>query len=102
MLKTCTLLITIAHLFGKNFVHGIPSREILAPPLLLFIFSTGKTPYEAWHGHTPVVGHLRTFGCITYVKELNQLSKLDDRSKPGVCIGYAKGAKAYHILDPVP
>ena len=60
----------------------------------------GKTPYEAWHGRTPAVGHLRTFGCLAYAKELNHVGKLDDRSTPGVFIGYAEGAKAYRILDP--
>ena len=39
--------------------------------------------------------HLKTFGCIAYTKELNQLGKLDDRGKPGVFIGYAEGAKAW-------
>ena len=60
----------------------------------------GKTPYEAWHGRTPAVGHLRTFGCLVYVKELNHVGKLDDRSTSGEFIGYAEGAKAYHVLDP--
>lgn len=27
------------------------------------------------------------------------MKKLDDRSLPGVFIGYAEGAKAYHILN---
>jgi hypothetical protein len=61
----------------------------------------GKTPYEAWHGKAPAVGHLRTFGCLAFAKELTQLRKLDDRSHPGVFIGYADGTKEYHILDPV-
>jgi hypothetical protein len=30
---------------------------------------------------------------------LTQLRKLDDHGKPGVFIGYAKGAKACRILD---
>lgn len=38
----------------------------------------GKTPYEAWHGRTPVVGHLYRFGCLPFVKELNHVSKLED------------------------
>jgi hypothetical protein len=46
-----------------------------------------------------VVGHLRTFGCLAYVKVLNVLSKLSDRSTPGVFIGYAEGIKVYRILD---
>jgi hypothetical protein len=60
-----------------------------------------KTSYEAWHGHTPAVGHLCTFGYHAYVKELNTISKLSDRSMSGVFIGYAEGIKAYRILDPV-
>jgi transposase InsO family protein len=61
----------------------------------------GKTPYETRHRRTPMVGHLRTFGCLAYAKELNVVSKLSDRSTSGVFIGYAEGVKAYRILDPV-
>ena len=47
------------------------------------------------------MSHLKTFGCVAYTKDLGQLCKVDDRSKPGVFIGYAEGAKANRILDPV-
>jgi hypothetical protein len=57
-------------------------------------------PYEAWHGKALAVAHLRTFGCLTFTKDLTQLKKLDDRSHPGVFIGYADGAKSYRILNP--
>ncbi len=60
----------------------------------------GKTPYEAWHGRKPVVSHLRVFGCLAFGKELGHIGNLDDRSTPGVFIGYAEGSKAYRILDP--
>jgi hypothetical protein len=60
----------------------------------------GRTPYEAWHGRKPAVSHLRVFGCLVFAKELGHVSKLDDRSTPGVFIGYAEGSKAYRILDP--
>ena len=63
-------------------------------------FLDGKTPYEAWHGRKPVVSHLRVFGCLAFAKELNHVGKLNDRSSPGVFIGYAEGVKAYRILDP--
>jgi hypothetical protein len=59
----------------------------------------GMTPYEAWHGRKPVVSHLRVFGCLAFTKELGHIGKLDDRSTPGVFIGYMEGSKAYHILD---
>jgi hypothetical protein len=60
----------------------------------------GKTPYEAWHGRKPAVSHLRVFSCLAFGKELGHIGKLDDRSTPGVFIGYAEGSKAYRILDP--
>jgi hypothetical protein len=59
-----------------------------------------KTPYEAWHGRKPTISHLRFFGCLAFCKELGHIGKLNDRSTPGVFIGYAEGSKAYHILDP--
>jgi hypothetical protein len=61
----------------------------------------GKTPYKAWHKRKLVVSHLRVFGCLAFAKELNHVGKLNDRSMPGVFIGYAEGIKAYRILDPM-
>jgi hypothetical protein len=59
----------------------------------------GRTPYEAWHGRKPAVSHLRVFGCLAFAKELGHIGKLDDRSTPGVFIGFVEGSKAYRILD---
>ena len=53
----------------------------------------GRMPYEAWHGRKPAVSHLRVFGCLAFAKELGHISKLDDRSTPGVFIGYAEGSR---------
>jgi hypothetical protein len=61
----------------------------------------GRTSYEAWHRHKPAVSHLRVFGCLAFGKELGHIGKLNDRSTPGVFIGYTEGSKAYRILDPV-
>jgi hypothetical protein len=60
----------------------------------------GRTLYEAWHGRKSAVSHLRVFGCLAFGKELDHIGKLDDRSTPGVFIGYVEGSMAYHILDP--
>jgi hypothetical protein len=59
------------------------------------------TPYEAWHGRKPAVSHLRVFGSLIYVKKLNHVGKLDDRSTTGVFISYDEGVKGYCVLDPV-
>jgi hypothetical protein len=61
---------------------------------------SSRTPYEAWHGRKPEVNHLCVFGCRAFVKQLDHVDKLTDQSHTGVFIGYAKGAKAYRILDP--
>jgi len=57
--------------------------------------------YEAWYGRAPAVAHLCVFDCLCFIKELNQVRKLDDRSRPGMFFGYADGAKAYHVYYPV-
>jgi hypothetical protein len=59
-----------------------------------------RTSYEAWHGRKPAVSHLRVFGRLAFGKEFGHIGKIDDRSTPGVFIGYAEGSKAYCILDP--
>ncbi|WVZ54330.1 LOW QUALITY PROTEIN: hypothetical protein U9M48_005142 [Paspalum notatum var. saurae] len=85
--------------------RGMPAGEAVATAVYILNRSptkalNGKTPYEAWHGRKPAVSHLRVFGCLAVVKELGHIGKLDDRSTPGVFIGYAEGSKAYRILDP--
>ena len=52
-----------------------------------------------WHGCKLVVSYLRVFGCLAFVKELNHVGKLNNRSSHGVFIGYTERAKAYHVLD---
>jgi len=62
----------------------------------------GKTPFEAWFGKKPGVKHLRTFGCLAYVKKVGPgVTKLSDRSVPGVFFGYEPGTKGYRVYDPV-
>nr|GFA70386.1 retrovirus-related Pol polyprotein from transposon TNT 1-94 [Tanacetum cinerariifolium] len=61
-----------------------------------------KTPQEAWNGMKPTVSHLRIFRSITYVHVLSQRrSKLDDRSKKHVFVGYDKQSKGYKLYNPV-
>jgi hypothetical protein len=41
----------------------------------------GMTPFEVWHGRKPAVHHLRTFGCIMYVRNTTpHLLKLSKQS----------------------
>ena len=61
----------------------------------------GKTPYEAYYNRKPTVDHFRIFGCVGHVKDVTpHLSKLADRSKPMVFIGYDSNTKGYRMFDP--
>jgi transposase InsO family protein len=60
-----------------------------------------KMPYELWHGRTPAVHHLRTFGCVAHVKSTGpMIKKLNDQSKPMIFVRYGPGTKAYRVYDP--
>jgi transposase InsO family protein len=59
----------------------------------------GKTPWEAFWGEKPGVGHMRVFGARAYIhvpKELRK--KLDMVSERGRFVGYEPNAKAYRVL----
>jgi hypothetical protein len=61
----------------------------------------GMAPYEAWHGRRPDVQHVRTFGCVAYVKTMKpHLKKLNGRGTSVVFIGYEQGAKVWRFYDP--
>jgi hypothetical protein len=48
------------------------------------------------------VSHLRTFGCIGHVNVAKpNLTKLDDRSKSMIFVGYEPGLAAYRCYDPM-
>lgn len=62
----------------------------------------GITPFEAWHRKKHAVHHLKTFGCIAYVKNTRpHLPKLEDRGKKMIFVVYERGSKAYSVYDPV-
>ena len=59
------------------------------------------TPQEAWSGRKPSVSHLRVFGCLAYVHVPDESrTKLDDKSKKFVFIGYDEKFKGYKLFDP--
>jgi hypothetical protein len=62
----------------------------------------GVTPFELWFGKKPSIHHLHTFGCIGYVKNTRpHLTKLEDRGRRMVFVGYERETNAYRMHDPV-
>ncbi|KAL8161209.1 hypothetical protein V2J09_012698 [Rumex salicifolius] len=85
----------LRRLSSQNMVEGMP--EIAQANQVV----EGMTPYQAWHGKTPKIHHLRVFGCLAHTKVVTpNLTKLADRSIKTVLLGYEEGSKAYKLLDP--
>ena len=61
----------------------------------------GKTPQEAWSGRKPGISHLKVFGSIGYVHVPDETrTKLDDKSKKFILIGYDSSSKGYKLYNP--
>ncbi|MBO1694889.1 hypothetical protein, partial [Bacteroides uniformis] len=60
-----------------------------------------KTPHEVWTGKKPSISHLRVFGCDAYVHvPKEKRTKLDNKSKRCIVIGYKDGLKGSKIWNP--
>lgn len=59
------------------------------------------TPQEAWSGRKPTVSHFKVFGSVAYAHVPDQQrTKLEDKSKKYVFIGYDEKTKGYKLLEP--
>jgi hypothetical protein len=59
------------------------------------------TPQEVWCGAKPSMAHLKVFGNVAYAHIPDQKrTKLDDKNKKLIFIGYDEKSKAYNLYDP--
>ena len=59
------------------------------------------TPFEAWVGEKPNVGHQSTFGCVAYAHvDKDERKKLDGKASKCVFLGYGTETKGYRLYDP--
>lgn len=66
--------------------------------------SVSSTPFELWHCRKPSLGHIGIFGSAAYAHQNQQQvkhSKLSDRSRKYIFVGFTDGIKAYKLYDPV-
>ena len=60
-----------------------------------------KTPEETWSGWKPSIGHLRVFGCKTFVLiPEEKRRKMEEKSWTGILVGYAHQSKGYRVYNP--
>ena len=61
-----------------------------------------KNPQEVWIGKKPSIKHLKFFGCDAYVHvPKDKMSKLDNKAKNSIFIGYKDGMKGYNLWNPI-
>ncbi|KAE8721174.1 hypothetical protein F3Y22_tig00016637pilonHSYRG00095 [Hibiscus syriacus] len=61
-----------------------------------------QTPQETWSGQKPTVSHLKVFGSVAYAHVPDQRrTKLEDKSKKYIFIGYDEKTKGYKLFDPI-
>lgn len=58
-----------------------------------------STPFEAWSGRKPSLGHLRVFGCVGHARSVTpHLKKLDARANSWSTLEFRKGVKHTECL----
>ena len=60
----------------------------------------GDVPQRVWTGRNISLEHLRLFGCLAYMHVAkDQRSKLDNKSKPCIFLGYSEDEFGYRLWD---
>ena len=61
-----------------------------------------KTPHEVWSDKKPFIAHLRVFGCDAFMHvPKEKRSKLDNKAKKCIFVGYKDGIKGYKLWNHV-
>ena len=59
-------------------------------------------PHEIYSCMKPSVFHLKVFSSVTYEQvPIQHITKLEDRNKKYIFIGYDEKSKAYKLFDPI-
>nr|GEV85725.1 hypothetical protein [Tanacetum cinerariifolium] len=59
-----------------------------------------KTPYELFHGRTPMLSFMRPFGCpVTILNTIDHLGKFDRKDDEGFFVGYSLNSKAFRVFN---
>ena len=61
-----------------------------------------KTPHEVWSGRKPSIGHLRVFGCDTFMHVPKEKRRnIDNKAEKCIFFGYKDGVKGYKLWNPL-
>ncbi|GJU05470.1 putative ribonuclease H-like domain-containing protein [Tanacetum coccineum] len=67
---------------------------------VLVVKPHNKTPYELFHGRTPILSFMRPFGCpVTILNTIDHLGKSDGKADEGFFVGYSMNSKAFRVFN---
>ncbi|GJW57476.1 putative ribonuclease H-like domain-containing protein [Tanacetum coccineum] len=67
---------------------------------VLVVKPHNKTPYELFHGRTPILSFMRPFGCpVTILNTMDHLGKFDGKANEGFFVGYSLNSKAFRVFN---
>jgi len=86
-LSNCFWSFVVKH--ATHIINRLPSSSL-----------NFKSPYELVHGHSPVLNHLRIFGCFAYATTIAAgRTKLDKRALKTIFLGFKPGTKSFVLYD---
>ncbi|XP_070026237.1 uncharacterized protein [Nicotiana sylvestris] len=87
-----------AHILIMSCGHCVITTAYLINRLPSSVLK-GCSPYEVLYNMKPHLGHLRTLGCLCFVKQVHETDKLMPRAKAAVLMGFSDTQKGYILLD---
>ncbi|GJW98179.1 putative ribonuclease H-like domain-containing protein [Tanacetum coccineum] len=67
---------------------------------VLVVKPHNNTPYELFHGKTPILSFMRPLGCpVTILNTIDHLGKFDGKADEGFFVGYSLNSKAFRVFN---
>nr|GEU35743.1 ribonuclease H-like domain-containing protein [Tanacetum cinerariifolium] len=67
---------------------------------VLVVKPHNKTPYEHFHGRTPTLSFMRSFGCpVTILNTIDHLEKFNGKANEGFFVGYSLNSKDFRVFN---
>ncbi|GJW98808.1 ribonuclease H-like domain-containing protein [Tanacetum coccineum] len=67
---------------------------------VLVVKPHNKTPYELFHGRTPILSFMRPFRCtVTILNTIDHLGKFDSKADEGFFIGYSLNSIVFRVFN---
>nr|GFA06635.1 retrovirus-related Pol polyprotein from transposon TNT 1-94 [Tanacetum cinerariifolium] len=66
----------------------------------VLVIKPHKTPYQLFHGRTPMLSFMRPFGCLVIIlNTIDHLGKFDGKDDEGFFIRYSLNNKAFRVFN---